>query len=88
MMSATIGSLVLSWRRCELGGLRSLVVNVVVRGFRRGTRRRSAVPYVVCPLPKRRRLEATFVITLLTMSALANFGGTNPISIRYYPRPD
>ncbi len=37
------------------------------------------------PLPKRRRLEATFVITLLTMSALANFGGTNPISIRYYP---
>ena len=37
------------------------------------------------PLPKRRRLEATFAITLLTMAALANFGGQNPISVRYYP---
>ena len=37
------------------------------------------------PLPKRRRLEATFVLIMLSLSALANFGGPNPISLRYYP---
>jgi signal transduction histidine kinase/integral membrane sensor domain MASE1/CheY-like chemotaxis protein len=37
------------------------------------------------PLPKRRRLEATFVVIMSSLSALATFGGPNPISLRYYP---
>jgi len=37
------------------------------------------------PLPKERRLEGVFVIGMLALSGLANFGGPNPISIRYYP---
>ncbi len=37
------------------------------------------------PAPKRRRLEAICVLTMLTLSGLATFGGPNPISIRYYP---
>lgn len=37
------------------------------------------------PLPRRRRWELVFVIILLSVSALATFGGPNPISIRYYP---
>jgi len=37
------------------------------------------------PLPKERRLEGLAIIAMLTLSALATFGGPNPISIRYYP---
>jgi integral membrane sensor domain MASE1 len=70
MLSATIGSLGLclggdaNWADFGL-----LVVNVVVRDSVGALVVAPLLLTWFAPLPKRRRLEATFVITLLTMSA-------------------
>ena len=36
-------------------------------------------------LPKRRDVEAVVLLVLLSLSAIATFGGTSPITVHYYP---